>query len=760
MSEPISGGVCREPLDTRTLLAGEPWGAFPRLIDLDLAASRYPTITGQGQTIAVIDTGIDYRHPALGGGFGAGRKVIAGYDFVDDDGDPFDNDGHGTGVAGVIGAEEFVYGNERYRGIAPDASLIALRAGHDRSIERAFQWVLANRTQYNIVAVNISLGSGSATQAVSLDPFGDEITALYNAGVFVSAVSGNGGVRSDGSISYPGIHPHAYAVGSVNDADVISTFTRRSSHVDLLAPGEEVPVPYYDASRGRHVYLTANGTSFAAPHAAGMAALLKQIDPSITPAEIMQVLQQSGEANFDGDRESSPTTGLTFRRLNVAGAIAMTLQRVDDAYEDNDSTSSATGMSLGDGYADFDDLRLRNGDDDYFVFDLGRRSDVTLRVSTSGGSAVVDLLNGAGSRIGGAGSGTTTFRLAAGRYYLRFDGDGTSTVSYSFDIGTSVVGPPAVGARYSSVATDAGGTAHVAYYDAKRQNLWYVTRSANGDWSDATAIDSGNGVGQFVSLALDHKSRPAVAYYDSRNGDLKYALLHGMDWQVQKVETKGDVGQYASLAFNGRRHAVIAYYSNDRKELHFAELTAKGWALRTIDTDGNAGRYASVAIHPDTGLPAIAYVNSADDSVRLAEMVTSKKWRVSAPVHSKRGATHTSFAFDSVRRPIISYYDAAGKELRFARRSAAGRWDVSTIDSNGSVGKFSRIIPGSASTAQVFYYNATEASVYRATLGASGWSTSRIATGGGTYLSAANLFGQKLILFRDAESGVLREAVV
>src|SRR5215204_5885997 len=89
-----------EPLESRRLLAGEPWGSTARLINLDELAIRHPTVNGSGQVVVVIDTGVDYNHPALGGGWG--NKVIAGYDFVDNDTDPMDRDGHGTGVAGVV----------------------------------------------------------------------------------------------------------------------------------------------------------------------------------------------------------------------------------------------------------------------------------------------------------------------------------------------------------------------------------------------------------------------------------------------------------------------------------------------------------------------------------------------------------------------------------------------------------------------------------------------------------------------------------
>src|SRR5437588_1224518 len=82
---------------------------------------------GRGVTVAVIDTGIDYMHPALGGGFGPGYKVKGGFDFVDNDADPMDTFGHGTNVAGIIAADPFMVNGEQYSGIAPDASLVALR---------------------------------------------------------------------------------------------------------------------------------------------------------------------------------------------------------------------------------------------------------------------------------------------------------------------------------------------------------------------------------------------------------------------------------------------------------------------------------------------------------------------------------------------------------------------------------------------------------------------------------------------------------
>ena len=109
-----------------------------------LAPSRKPAAnegihgeTGQGIRIAVIDTGIDYMHPALGGGFGKGHKVTAGYDFVNDDPDPLDDNGHGTHVAGIAAGL-----GENWQGVAPEAELLAYKVLDEDGMGRD-SWVLA-----------------------------------------------------------------------------------------------------------------------------------------------------------------------------------------------------------------------------------------------------------------------------------------------------------------------------------------------------------------------------------------------------------------------------------------------------------------------------------------------------------------------------------------------------------------------------------------------------------------------------------------
>src|SRR5256714_8671138 len=265
-----------ETLECRRLLAVN-WGGIPKLIHQDTEAAQHPEINGFGQTVAVIDTGIDYTHPFLGGGFGPGYKVVGGYDFVDDDADPMDTYGHGTEVAGVIAASGFNFNGARYSGVAPGCKLVALRVDAandpvpDERIEKALRWVIDNQATFNIVAVNISFGSGhfGGTHTSS---YSDELATLASRNVFVAAASGNGGVDQPFGIEYPAADPNVFSVGAVDRFDVITEYTERGTNLDLLAPGDDVPT----TTLGPDDFDSVSGTSFATPFVAGTIALLRQ----------------------------------------------------------------------------------------------------------------------------------------------------------------------------------------------------------------------------------------------------------------------------------------------------------------------------------------------------------------------------------------------------------------------------------------------------------------------------------------------------
>jgi subtilisin family serine protease len=749
-------------------MAGEPWGAFPRLINQDDAIAHFPGINGSGQAIAIIDTGVNYKHPALGGGFGPGFKVVAGYDFVDNDSDPLDVDGHGTGIAGVIGATEFVFEGARYRGLAPGAKIIALRtsggsgggAQEDLRIELALQWVLANRAQYNIVAINLSTGSGAHSAPTQEEPFADEFQSLINAGVFIAASSGNSGVRTPFAIEYPAADPNVFAIGSVNSNDVISRFTERSADLDLLTPGENVPTAYYDAVNRKHVYLAATGTSFAAPHAAAAAALLRQVDPTLTPWEIMDILESSGSQNFDGDRESGTVTGLTFARLNIDAAIAMAIRAGDDDFEDNDSLGAAATLNFSGDNASATNLRLMASDNDFFRFTLpaAAKVDFTYQSSTGQG-ATFELYTASGVKIANLGSSHTR-ELPMGTYILKVVAPTTTlTGTYRIDIHKSnIPQPPSLMGTRNDIAYDSAGNLHVVYADSNSGGvLRYITRSASGAWSSTRIVDKSVSGASHLSLAISAKGTVGIAYYDSSNKDLKYAQLNGSTFSVTRIDSKGTVGEFASLAFSHANKPGVSYYSRSGGNLKLAAMgKTNKWAISTVDSGGDVGRYTSLALNPKTGQWAIAYVNNTGGLFKYAEKIKSGAWKLMTVEDTKRGGGFTSLAFDKSGRPNMSYFMTDGENLRYAHFDGK-RWTKQTVASSGTVGSYSNLLFDSTGAATIFAYNLSADTAVMATLSAGRWTATNVASGGGNYISAAlSPSGIRTFIYRDSASGTLR----
>lgn len=148
---------------------------------------------GTGVTVAVIDSGVDYSHPDLGGGFGEGHKVVGGYDFVNDDADPMDDNGHGTHVAGIIAGKAAQSGG--ITGVAPEATLTAYKTmdawgyGETEDIVAAIEAASDPANPHRADVINMSLGG----YADGLDPLGLAATAASDAGIVVVAAAGNDG---------------------------------------------------------------------------------------------------------------------------------------------------------------------------------------------------------------------------------------------------------------------------------------------------------------------------------------------------------------------------------------------------------------------------------------------------------------------------------------------------------------------------------------------------------------------------------------
>lgn len=324
-----------ETLEERQMFS---WGAFPTLVGQDVAAAKYPSVNGQGVTIVDIDTGVNMNHPALQGRVwtnpgeiaGNGRDDdgdglvddVHGWNYVNNNNNVTDDQGHGTMTAGIMVANHFVNtGNSRgysgdgkeYQGVASGAQVIPLKI-IDASlqmdvtrVDKALQWVIANYKRFNIVAVNMSLDVGySGYQLIQND-----IKTLWGDGVFVAAASGNGS-NTNNAMAYPAAGGYTMPVGALNADDTVSTITSRGPSLGILAPGNGVVY----LSQGTDYWQLGPATSAATPWITAAGALLKQVNPSLTPAQIAQTLRDTGKSVYE------PATGLTFKRLQLDAAIA------------------------------------------------------------------------------------------------------------------------------------------------------------------------------------------------------------------------------------------------------------------------------------------------------------------------------------------------------------------------------------------------------------------------------------------------------
>ncbi|WP_198663925.1 S8 family serine peptidase [Jiangella endophytica] len=193
----------------------------------DTTAPDGRAVTGTGITVAVLDSGIDYSHPDLGGGFGPDHKVVAGYDLVNDDADPMDDNGHGTHVAGIVAADGAV------RGVAPGATLTAYKVmnssgnGQLSDIIAGLDAAVAPDNPHRADVVNLSLsGPGDGT-----DPLSTAVRSAVEAGVVVTVSAGNAGPGAH-SVQSPAAADGALAVG----ASTSGVWVPRAR---MVAPGEQ-----------------------------------------------------------------------------------------------------------------------------------------------------------------------------------------------------------------------------------------------------------------------------------------------------------------------------------------------------------------------------------------------------------------------------------------------------------------------------------------------------------------------------------------
>lgn len=487
------------------------------IINLDAfrANSNFSGIDGSGQTVVVIDTGIDLDHPAFGpdaNGDGISDRILYTEDFSSDgDGTANDVQGHGSNVASIVASSA-----SGYTGVAPGANIIALQSlsntgrGRAGDTEKALQWVVNNASAYNITAVNMSLGNGTniSNEAPNPSGYADELAALANLGIITIAAAGNDyySYQTEGT-SDLAADPNTIAVGAVYDADVgkvtyrsgaedvttaadrITSFSQRDDDIaTIMAPGAFIT----GAAPGGGTS-SQGGTSQAAPHIAGIAALAQQlaqqtIGRRLTPQEFESLLIQSGDTIVDGDDENDnvSNTGSSFTRVDVLdlgnailalGGGSTPSPTPTDTIPDNSSTTSS--LTIGTDFLSSIDFRY---DSDW------------IRVSLTGGQSYTFDLLGLPSNVGTLGDPTLTLRDSAGNV-LSYNDDGGTGLESRIDFTATTTGTYFLEAKAYSTQTGS--------YVLRGSTSGAVTTEIPGDTSTTATISAGQTLAGTLDFARD-----------------------------------------------------------------------------------------------------------------------------------------------------------------------------------------------------------------------------------------------------------------
>ncbi|WP_168123086.1 S8 family peptidase [Paenibacillus sp. HB172176] len=261
--------VTPSALKTTASDKGIPWG-----VQQIKAPQAWGITTGHRVKIGVIDTGVDFNHPDLR------HSLLRGINLLNRNKPPYDDNGHGTHIAGTIAAANQMHG---MIGVAPRAIIAPVKAfDHNGSafvsdIILGIEWCVRN----GMNIINMSFGMKTRSKALL-----SAVVNAYNAGVIIVASSGNDGKLR--SVDYPARYPQTISVGATNRLRKVAPFSNRGIYIDIYAPGDKIISSWL---KGR--YHEMSGTSMATSHVSGAIALLLSLRPNLTPGEIKAVMKRS-----------------------------------------------------------------------------------------------------------------------------------------------------------------------------------------------------------------------------------------------------------------------------------------------------------------------------------------------------------------------------------------------------------------------------------------------------------------------------------
>ncbi len=320
--------------------------------DLPLDGNYIYDTTAAGVYTYIVDTGVRPNHVDFG------NRVLSGFTSINDGRGSNDCNGHGTHVAGTVAGSTW--------GVAKGAFIVPVRVlgctggGTNSGVIAGMDWIAANHTKPAVA--NMSLGGGASTAT------DNAVTNMRNAGVTVVVAAGN--ENQNACNVSPARSGNAITVGSTTSNDSRSNFSNWGSCVDIFAPGSSITAPWHTSNTATN---TISGTSMAAPHVAGIAALFLANNPNATPAQVENAINNNASTGKLSGLNGSPNR-LAYSRFGSGGS---------DPDPEPDVIELENGVAVG-------NLSGAQGSERFFTIDVPDGA-TDLVIQISGGSGDADL---------------------------------------------------------------------------------------------------------------------------------------------------------------------------------------------------------------------------------------------------------------------------------------------------------------------------------------------------------------------------------
>jgi hypothetical protein len=281
---------------------------------------------------------------------------------------------------------------------------------------------------------------------------------------------------------------------------------------------------------------------------------------------------------------------------------------------------------------------------------------------------------------------------------------------------------PLIGA--TSLALDATDKAHISYFN-KEERLGYAKHYPNtlvnpiNPWTIETA-DGSTTVGRYSALALDAVGHAHIAYWDEDNGYLRYATNASGEWISTDIDDMGDVGWYPAIVLDAAGKAYVSYAyiyygsepSDTSMNLRYATNVSGVWVTETVDDTDLVGEYTSIALD-SSDKAHISYFDLSNGTLKYATNA-SGEWECETVDSNGYVGMYTSIALDSSDKVHISYHgwstDFTTSYLKYANNTS-GYWVAQTVNSGGNVGKYSSIALDSSDNVHISYYDEANGSL-------------------------------------------------